>query len=62
VADGIYGRETIEAVKSFQRANYLSLVDGFAGRETIVLLDGMLAKESGMSWPIPAGPPSSPSD
>jgi hypothetical protein len=62
VADGIYGRETIEAVKRFQRSNGLLLVDGFAGRETIVLLDDTLAQEAGMSWPIPAGPPSSPSD
>lgn len=59
--DGIYGNETFMAVKSFQSSNHLPLSDGAAGHDTIVLLDDMLAKAAGMSFPIPAGPPSSPS-
>ena len=60
--DGIYGAETVSAVKAFQAACGLARVDGIAGRETIVTLDALLANKAGMSFPVPLGPPSSPVD
>lgn len=52
--DGSYGSETVKAVAGFQTANHLSRVDGIAGRETILSLDDMLAKQAGMTFPIPS--------
>lgn len=44
--DGIYGRETVEAVQAFQRQRGLS-VDGSAGRQTLTRLDEVHAKRFG---------------
>jgi len=42
MADGIYGNETLGAVRSFQRSNPLLGADGIAGRNTMTRLDGVL--------------------
>lgn len=44
--DGIYGRETVEAVRAFHRQRGLS-VDGSAGRQTLTRLDEVHAKRFG---------------
>jgi peptidoglycan hydrolase-like protein with peptidoglycan-binding domain len=48
VADGIFGRETADAVKAFQRANGLT-PDGVAGRMTLSRLDDILNAKSAAS-------------
>lgn len=60
VPDGDYGSETFDAVTTFQRNNKFARIDGIAGRDTITLLDRLLAKTTAVP-PIP-GPPSSPVD
>src|SRR6185312_1396367 len=62
VPDGIYGPETFEAVKKFQRDNKISPADGVAGRATITLLDSLLASAAAPAPPVPPGPPPSPVD
>jgi peptidoglycan hydrolase-like protein with peptidoglycan-binding domain len=59
--DGIYGKETLNAVTTFQQRNKFFNVDGIAGKDTITVLDGLLAKAS-PPLPIISGPPSSPVD
>ncbi|MEA2698418.1 MAG: hypothetical protein QOI66_2689, partial [Myxococcales bacterium] len=59
VPDGIYGNETLSAVTTFQQRNKFFNVDGIAGKDTITVLDGLLAKAT-PPLPIIPGPPSSP--
>ncbi len=62
VPDGVYGQETFDGVKTFQRNNKFMVVDGTAGHDTIVLLDALLANDSPPApAPVPV-PPSSPVD
>ena len=44
-ADGIFGKETVEAVKAFQRLNGLT-PDGVVGRMTLARLDEILIARS----------------
>lgn len=60
VPDGTFGLETLKGVRTFQRVNKLSRVDGIAGHDTVALLDSLLAKAAGPLPPIPLGPPPSP--
>jgi peptidoglycan hydrolase-like protein with peptidoglycan-binding domain len=60
--DGAYGSECAAAVMTFQRRNGLVPVDGIAGRDTISLLDDLLAKAASPLPVPPLGPPSSPVD
>jgi peptidoglycan hydrolase-like protein with peptidoglycan-binding domain len=62
VPDGIYGTETFEGMKKFQRDNKISPADGVAGRDTITLLDALLASAATPAPPVPPGPPPSPAD
>lgn len=61
VPDGIYGRETIDAVRAFQRQQGLA-VDGSAGRQTITRLDHVHALRMGAhdATAAPPAPPKAP--
>ncbi len=50
-ADGIFGKKTLSAVKSFQRAKKLT-VDGIAGENTITALGGKWEKPTAVSWTV----------
>ena len=50
--DGLYGRETFEEVKAYQRRHTLS-VDGIAGRQTLNQMDSLLR---GPATPLPLLP------
>jgi peptidoglycan hydrolase-like protein with peptidoglycan-binding domain len=56
--DGDYGSETVAAVTTFQRNNKLAKLDGIAGKDTIMLLDKLLAQAASNLPPIPVPPPS----
>lgn len=57
IADGIYGAETVEAVKQFQRQKKLS-PDGAAGHDTLHALDALFqAKVPASPSPPPSEPP-----
>jgi len=58
VPDGDYGSETVASVTTFQRNNKLAKVDGIAGRDTIVLLDRLMASAGKNVPPSPVPAPS----
>lgn len=51
-ADGIYGHETIKAIKDFQTAHKLK-VDGLLGKQTLLALDQMMVAQSAKQMPAP---------
>ena len=51
-ADGIYGEETVAAVKAFQKANGL-VIDGISGRKTLSLIDKLIAANPNLEAPDP---------
>ena len=51
--DGIYGRETVDAVRAFQQKHKLS-IDGSVGRETLTRLDQEHARKMNVKKSVPA--------